>query len=103
MNPEVYNIKRVRGCILAGLQALYPNAVSGGVIYREIVQPAFSIIDWREFLQELDYLQERGFVEPISDGLGRAQTAKARMFRVTASGVDVGCGVASDPAIDVEV
>ena len=103
MDRTAYDVRRVRGYILDALRSFYPNGVSGGVLHRDAVEPVFHHLDWIDFLQQLDYLQDRGYVEPMEDvAIARERSAKKRLFRLTATGYDVAVGIVKDAVIEME-
>ena len=103
MIEEGYDIKRARGHILSGLQSFYPNGISGGLIFRDMLAPLFPVMEWVQALQQLEYLIDRGFVENIeSVGPRRPRSHKDRLYRLTPAGLDVALGIVSDAAIERE-
>ncbi len=104
MSIEAYDVKRLRGYIATGLQAFYPNGISGLLIHRDILAPVFPHLEWRQVLQQLDYLMERGFVEAVEMvRLATKRSGRNCVYRLTATGLDVASGVVEDAAIEAEV
>jgi len=100
---QAHETRRVRGHILSTLLSFYPNSVTGGVVFRDVLEKLFPALEWVEALRQLAYLQERGFIEEVPDFLGRSRSARETWYWATARGLDVASGVLTDDAIDMEL
>jgi hypothetical protein len=103
MDSEAYDVKRVRGYILDVLKSFYPNGISGRLIQRDGLTAAFPHLEWSDTRRQIDYLVERGFVVAVDDGPLSKRSARDRLYRLTAQGLDVASGVVEDAAIEAEV
>ena len=103
MDQQAYDIRRARGHVLSGLKAFYPNGVSDGLLYRDVLLPVFGSMEWVEAFQVLQYLKDAGYIELVQmAGPQRQSSAKERLYRLTTRGYDVALGITKEPSIEME-
>jgi hypothetical protein len=104
MSNKAYEIKHLRGVLLASLKDYFPNGLAAKTLFATVVAPFFPGMKWEEVARQIAYLHERGFVEAIGQsGIGGEKSLERENYRVTPAGLDVASGVSDDPAIEVEV
>lgn len=97
-------IKRVRNEVLISLKTFYPTAMEAASLYRALLA-VFPDLVWPDFLKDLAYLDDKGYIRRAIQGGERDQeemtTPRRRWWRLTSEGVEIADGCLHDPALEI--
>lgn len=99
VSPKAEHVIRIRVELLVSLKAMFPSGMQLQTLYRHQLV-LFPTLDWTHFVQDLAYLEQKGYVEKV-DSSGDFVDLRERWYRLTASGVEVADGCIHDPGLEV--
>jgi len=97
---DAIKIKQQRRQLLTNLDLFYPTPVRLDSLYRTVchIDPNYEMA---LFKKDVNYLQDKGYIEFVDDLLGGADTFEKKVIKLTAEGKEIAERTQTDPALEI--